>query len=230
MGSGGLYSVMARSSEVTWTSLVHNTSITPAAVHSVYQSWANNYEEDLNNLRTTGADHLADELVDSLTVMGREEKETISVLDVACGTGLVGEALVRRGFRDISGLDFCRAMLDIAQHKGVYRELVETAFGGEVPSSLAGRQYDCVVMKGGFAAGHLPLTSLATMAALCKPGGLVINSMTFEYTQIVPEYQGLEEYLARLEQEQVWRIIKRKVIADYINGKDGLLHVCQVLK
>ena len=40
---------------------------------------------------------------------------------------------------------------------GVYKHLVETPFGGEIPSTLVENQYDCVVMKGGFAAGHLPL-------------------------------------------------------------------------
>ena len=32
--------------------------------------------------------------------------------------------------------------------------------------------------------------SLDTMARLCKPGGLVINSMTLEYTQVV-HYESL---------------------------------------
>jgi len=215
-------------SEATWSGLVHNTHITPAQVHTAYLGWAATYEQDLANLRTSGAEHLANELVDTLKLLRREAMETISVLDVACGTGLVGEALVRRGFTDISGLDFCRAMLDIAQEKGVYKHLVETPFGGEIPSTLVENQYDCVVMKGGFAAGHLPLASLDTMARLCKPGGLVINSMTLEYTQIVPEYQGLEEYVTKMQEDKVWKILKRKVIADYINGKDGLLHIFQV--
>ena len=42
--------------------------------------------------------------------------------------------------------------------QGNYKELIESSFGAEVPESLGGRQFDCVVMKGGFAAGHLPLT------------------------------------------------------------------------
>ena len=42
----------------------------------------------------------------------------MSILDVACGTGLVGDALVKRGFSNITGLDFCKSMLDIANTKG----------------------------------------------------------------------------------------------------------------
>ena len=86
----------------------------------------------------------------------------LKVLDVACGTGTVGAALAKRGFRSVAGLDFSREMLDRAQEKmhekrPVYNEMIESAFGTEVPSQLLGRTYDCVVMMGGFAAGHIPL-------------------------------------------------------------------------
>ena len=86
----------------------------------------------------------------------------LKVLDVACGTGTVGAALAKRGFRSVAGLDFSREMLDRAQEKmhekrPVYNEMIESAFGLEVPSQLLGRTYDCVVMMGGFAAGHIPL-------------------------------------------------------------------------
>ena len=81
------------------------------------------------------------------------------------------------------------------------------------------------------------------MAKVCRPGGLVINSMTLEYTkvnanktdqelmmksQIVKEYQGIDDYVAELQEEGVWTILSRKVISDYINGKDGLIHILRV--
>jgi len=111
---------------------------------------------------------------------------------------------------------------------GVYSELIETSFGAEVPACLSESTYDCVVMKGGFAAGHLPLASLSTMAKLCKSGGVVINSMTLEYTKIVEEYHGIDEYVHKLQEEGVLKIVERKVIEDYINGKQGVLHIFQV--
>merc|ERR1712059_125307 len=104
-------------------------------------------------------------------------------------------------------------------------ELVESAFGAEVPAQLDGRAFDCVVMKGGFAAGHLPLTSLATMAKLCRPGGVVINSMTKHYTEIIPEYKNIEEYVKQLEQEGVWLVEEKREVANYMDGKTGMIHV-----
>eukprot|EP00092_Neocalanus_flemingeri_P008693 GFUD01009363.1.p1 GENE.GFUD01009363.1~~GFUD01009363.1.p1 ORF type:complete len:219 (+),score=70.13 GFUD01009363.1:95-751(+) len=217
---------MDQETEKTWKSLVYNVSITPAAVKEFYDGWAGLYDQDQVKLKT-GADHLADELIGTLKQIGKEEPK-LSILDVACGTGLVGDALVKRGFSNITGLDFCKSMLDIANKKGVYKELLESSFGAEVPTCLSENSFDCVVMKGGFAAGHLPLASLGTMAKLCKPGGVVINSMTLEYTKIVEEYRGIEEYVKKLQDEGVWKIIKRKVIEDYINGKQGVIHILQV--
>ncbi len=44
------------------------------------------------------------------------------ILDAGCGTGLVGEALAARGYRDVAAADLSQAMLDVARGKGVYRE------------------------------------------------------------------------------------------------------------
>merc|ERR1711892_320270 len=199
-GNTQSFPTMDPQTEKTYKSLVYNLSITPSAVKEIYDGWAGLYDQDQVKLKT-GADHLGDELVTTLRDMGREDMGTVAVLDVVCGTGLVGDALVKRGFSNITGTDFCRSMLDVAEKKGVYKHLDESSFGEKVPSNLAGDKFDCVVMK----------------------------AMTLEYTQIVAEYQGIEEYVKRLGEEGVWRIFKRKVIPDYINGKEGLLHICQVV-
>ena len=44
-------------------------------------------------------------------------------MDFACGTGLVGEALVEDGYEEITGIDISQRMLDQAKSKGVYSNL-----------------------------------------------------------------------------------------------------------
>ena len=104
------------------------------------------------------------------------------MLDVACGTGTVGDALARRGYRSVAGLDFSREMLDRAQEKTyekrpVYNEMIESAFGTEVPTQLLGRTFDCVVMMGGFAAGHIPLARY--IGGFCQKLALRLFSSAF---------------------------------------------------
>jgi len=100
--------------EQTWKSLVYNTNITPDQVHTFYKTWAETYEEDMNKLNFTGAGLLAEMLTSALSRSGKNDVSKLKVLDVACGTGTVGAALAKRGFRSIAGLDFSREMLDRA--------------------------------------------------------------------------------------------------------------------
>ena len=91
------------------------------------------------------------------------------------------------------------------------------------------------------------------MARCCKRGGLVINSMTFKFTEVtkylqitkqyltctltstlcsfvkfVDEYKNIDLYVKELDQFGVWREISRQILDDYIIGKKGLVHAMQV--
>ena len=48
-------------------------------------------------------------------------KNDASILDLGCGTGLVGEHLHRHGYTNIDGLDLSPELLQVAQAKGIYR-------------------------------------------------------------------------------------------------------------
>ena len=45
----------------------------------------------------------------------------LEILDVACGTGVVGETIKRAGYNRVDGLDPCQGYLDGAQQKEIYR-------------------------------------------------------------------------------------------------------------
>jgi len=71
----------------------------------------------------------------------------VSVLDLACGTGLIGKYLGKQGFKNIVGLDISPNMLEEASQKGYYSELVEHTLG-EDPNSMPDRfknKFDYVV-------------------------------------------------------------------------------------
>ena len=46
-----------------------------------------------------------------------DSKEEIKIIDFACGSGLVGQALAEDGFHHITGVDISQKMLDMAESK-----------------------------------------------------------------------------------------------------------------
>merc|ERR1719427_739031 len=152
------------------------------------------------------------------------KKEDLTILDVAAGTGLVGEELKKVGFNvdKVTALDLCPDMLDVAGKKGVYGKLIQSPFGTTMPNGITARSYDCVIMCGGFAAGHVPLASLHTMARICKKGGFLINSMTKQYADFV------DQYMEELEEEGTWKIMFRRILDQYTKGNQGLVHGMRV--
>ena len=70
--------------------------------------------------------------------------------------------------------------------------------------------------------------SLHTMARICKRNGILINSMTLQYSEFVDEYLFINEYIKELEQDRVWNVKFKKVLDNYIKGKQGLVHAMQV--
>ena len=47
----------------------------------------------------------------------------LKVVDMGCGDGAIGEAMMKKGFRDIVGVDISQSMLNIAESKGCYSSI-----------------------------------------------------------------------------------------------------------
>ena len=53
----------------------------------------------------------------------------IEVLDVACGTGVVGAELKQAGYTNVDGLDPCQGYLTGAMAKGIFRKVYRAFIG-----------------------------------------------------------------------------------------------------
>jgi ubiquinone/menaquinone biosynthesis C-methylase UbiE len=109
-----------------------------------------------------------------------------AVLDVGCGTGVVGAELRRACVSEIDGIDISAEMLARAAAKTeagnvVYRRLIEADLTG--PIDLATDRYAGIVSAGAFTHGHLGPESLAELLRVAAPGArcaVGINSAHFE--------------------------------------------------
>ncbi len=90
----------------------------PEDVAKVYDDWAASYDADLTAWRYQAP---------SLTVgaLRATQPGANPVLDVGCGTGLVGRELAASGFSTVTGIDLSASALELAQATGAYREVLQ---------------------------------------------------------------------------------------------------------
>ena len=138
----------------------------PREVAQRYDEWALNYDDDLASWSYQAPAVVAE------TVVTRHPAAE-SVLDVGCGTGLVGRALRARGFEGrILGVDISQASLDLAQQSGGYDSLKPADLQERLP--FDDDSFDAVVCVGVMT--YLPEVEKVwrEFARVAKPNGIVV--------------------------------------------------------
>lgn len=169
-----------------------------------YDGWAESYDDDLTAWSYQAPAVVADTVVSQHPVAG-------SVLDVGCGTGLVGRALRARGFAgQICGLDLSRASLDIAEQCGAYDSLEQA----DLQQGLAVEDdhVDAVVCVGVMT--YLPDVEAVwrEFARVTRPGGLVVVTQREDLWH-TRECQAVVD---RLQDEGVWSPLEARGPAPYL--------------
>ena len=155
---------------------------TPDDSRRLYAAWAETYDADfVKRLGYVYHQQVVDLLV--------EELEDVSgpVLDVGCGTGVVGEALRMAGIDLIDGIDISREMLAEARRKRaddgspVYRKLIEADMTRtlEIPDN----RYAALISTGTFTHGHLGPGALDELWRVAAPGAacaIGVNAAHFQ--------------------------------------------------
>lgn len=141
---------------------VYNAT-TPEEHKAAYGAWAKTYEDAVNESGYVSPPIVAGMLADHLGDLSGP------VLDVGCGTGLSGVALVGAGFKLIDGIDLSPEMLDVAREKTIYRNLtpvnlLETV---DIPDAT----YAAAFSTGTFTLGHVGPDRIPEVLRMIVPGG-----------------------------------------------------------
>jgi len=109
-------------------------------------------------------------------------KDTCQVLDLGCGTGLVGQALAAKGFKNIVGVDISPDMMAKAKMKNIYSDLVEHDLSNkeDFPREL-NNSFDIVVSAGLINNNHMDEDLFEVMMATAKKGGMIIFASRISY-------------------------------------------------
>jgi len=90
-----------------------------------------------------------------------------SVLDVACGTGVLFPDYLARNVTDLTAIDISPEMAKLAKEK--FPEV--NVLCGDVEATSFDRKFDCIVVYNAFPHFPDPEKLIATLAKLLKPGG-----------------------------------------------------------
>ncbi|XP_060080070.1 methyltransferase-like protein 27 [Ylistrum balloti] len=204
----------------------HRPGISMAEVADYYSKWAEQYDSDIK-MRYLGPSYAYKALAEEFP-LSTTDRKNISILDVACGTGLLGEKLYEEGFTNLDGLDPSEKMLDVARAKNIYNTLY-CEFMSDAKLPIDNDRYSCVMVSGGMGEGHIPCAAAAEMIRIVKPGGFVIIAMREAYLSNVKDYDGkLDNHFLKLQDEGRWKMCSRTVVPKYSFDNNGVIYKFQV--
>ena len=96
-----------------------------------------------------------------------------AILDVGCGTGVVGNLLKENGFTNIDGADASEKFVNAAEASGAYKNTRALFFGlgvDKYPEELKGK-YDLVAASCVWCPGHIPNCGFDDVHVSLKPNG-----------------------------------------------------------
>ena len=178
----------ASDTEASWL----RTPLTDAdEIASRYDEWVPTYEHELVTQWRYDAPFVAGRRITELLA----DITTASVLDLGCGTGLVGQHLHRAGVRMIDGVDVSQASLVAALATGFYRNVMRHDFnGGALP--FAAHCYDAAISVGVLSYALDPLAVIRDLCRVVVPRSAVV----FTHRTDLWETQNLSVGLTKLRE------------------------------
>jgi ubiquinone/menaquinone biosynthesis C-methylase UbiE len=190
-----------------------STSQNEEELLDVYKKWASIYDKDNDDLLGTVSQPNSVQIFHKY-IVDKNQK----IIDVGCGTGLVGLELQKLGYTNFDGIDISKDMIDIAIDRGY-----QTLFLGNLNDSLPieSDSYDAALCVGVFTHGHVGPGRLKELSRIVKSDGLVC----FTINEDVYESYGFDKAIQKLEVENVWKLLELRK-QDYMKKKNVMGFYC----
>jgi predicted TPR repeat methyltransferase len=179
-----------------------------------YKDWASEYDADTVDRFGYVAHVASAEALDRVLA-----SKDAAILDAGCGTGLVGEELVKRGYTTMDALDYSKEMLDEAERKNIYRHHMQADLSK--PLDIKENRYDAVVCTGTFTYGHVKAHAFDELIRITRPGGIIC----FTIREGAYEDYGYRERMISLEQQHSWELLGMEN-TDYLKNEGITCKMC----
>lgn len=168
---------------------------TPEDSVRYYGDWAESYDTDF---AADMAYRSPETVVEAFAALGGAGP----VLDVGAGTGLVAEALARRGVAPVDGIDISADMLAVAAAKGVYRATIRADLTAVLP--IGNSVYSGVISAGTFTHGHVGPDAFQELLRVAAPGAVfavTVHSAVYEAGGFAGKFAALGDRIEAFRTE-----------------------------
>lgn len=186
------------------------------AIKNFYAQWAENYDKDTSSLQYSACNssyELLTNLPSSDYLNTDVTDKSIRIMDVGCGTGLMGKLLNHHGYRNIDGCDISAEMVEQAEKLQIYNRLIADVDINQPIQADWKNVYDCSISVGVFVAGHVDPPALNQMIDMTKSGGLMIVSTRLAYYDS-SDYQQVSDQLEADGRIKLLRVDKNRPYTD----------------
>lgn len=176
----------------------------------LYRAWADSYDDTF----AAQMSYIAPDKIAEL-YLSHGSAEDAPIVDIGCGTGLVGAALDAKRLDGwaIDGIDISAEMLAQARKTGAYRLLLSADL--LQPLALETASYGGVISAGAFTHGHIGPEPLEELTRIARPASLFVLGINAKHFHA----RGFKTAFERLEVEG--RISPVEIVDLPIYGEDA---------
>ena len=185
-------------------------------VEALYDDWATSYDTSFGQAQGYQSPR---EIALGFVGLGG----TGPVLDVGAGTGLVAEFLTKASVGPIDAIDLSESMLNVAQAKGFYRNLIVADVTQPIVNSDL--DYNGVVSAGTFTHGHVGPEGLQPLLDIAAPGAVFALSVNREHFANLGFEQAIADLSTQITDVKLrdFRIYDDRADADHRDDLASLL-------
>ena len=141
-----------------------------------YKTWSNNYDNDVRSCQYNGPETITNILTKNYNIYGS------SILDVGCGTGLLGDYLFKNKYQiSIDGIDISPEMIEIARKRKYYDDLRIVDIFNVTTSQ--NKKYDYIVSAGMFTHNHVGPSAVENILHFLEIDGVLIFTVRNSFAE-----------------------------------------------
>ena len=139
------------------------------------------------------------------------------ILDAGAGTGIVGERLSEQGFTNLVALDFSEDILQQAQAKGCYQDLIVANLNAPL-AEIPDHSFDAVIAVGVFSYGQVQVQALHEMVRITRSQGFLAFTQRVDFHE--SDAMGFKSHQDSLEASERIVLVCLTEPAQYLPRKD----------